>query len=282
MTRPLVQVRGSGKTEAVTDFSTMCFFIAPIGKDGSEERERSDGVLEYIVQPGVEPHGLTAVRADALGRPGQITHQVIESVLGARAAVADLTGANANVYYELALRHAARLPVVLIADERERDRLPFDLGQMRTIFFSHTSLASSNKARLAITEQMAAALEGAVDSPVTTAVNLKAAEGGTRLEQLVADLVSRVDRMSALIETPRIAYTTDPLAFALTHPYSGTVVVDETQDEVTHWLPGTRTAMRYPINSPRGFTFIRDLDDVASSSEPDPAQEDADRQRPEG
>jgi hypothetical protein len=71
-----------------------CFFIAPIGKDGSEERNRSDGVLEFIVARAAQELGLRAVRADQLAEPGQITLQVIEHVLGAKAAVADLTSRN--------------------------------------------------------------------------------------------------------------------------------------------------------------------------------------------
>jgi hypothetical protein len=87
-----------------------CFFIAPIGKEGSPERNRSDGVLDFIVARAAQELELTAVRADQMGEPGQITLQVINHILGARAAVADLTGLNPNVFYELAVRHTARLP----------------------------------------------------------------------------------------------------------------------------------------------------------------------------
>src|SRR5437870_4750918 len=101
-------------------YEDECFFIAPIGADGSDERQRSDGVLNYIVAPAVEKLGLEVIRADRIAKPGQITLQVIEHVLRARGGVADVTGANPNVYYELAVRHTAKLPVVLIAEEGER------------------------------------------------------------------------------------------------------------------------------------------------------------------
>jgi hypothetical protein len=61
-----------------------CFFIAPIGSEGSPERYRSDGILEFIVDRAAEELGLTAVRADQLAEPGQITLQVIDHILGAR------------------------------------------------------------------------------------------------------------------------------------------------------------------------------------------------------
>src|SRR3712207_6046266 len=62
-------------------YEDECFFIAPIGSEGSETRRRSDGIRDYIVKPAVEPLGLTTVRADDLRTPGQITLQVIEHVL---------------------------------------------------------------------------------------------------------------------------------------------------------------------------------------------------------
>lgn len=80
-------------------------FIAPIGSEGSEVRERSDGVMEYIVAPAAKDVELRVIRADQIAKPGEITRQVIEHVLGAKAAVVDLTGTNPNVYYEMAIRH---------------------------------------------------------------------------------------------------------------------------------------------------------------------------------
>jgi hypothetical protein len=125
--------------------SRSAFFIAPIGGKGSEIRKRSDGVRDWIVKPAAEVHSLETVRADEVGEPGQITSQAVQHCLKAKAAVADLTGGNPNVYYELSVRHGAQLPVVLIT--AEGTKLPFDISQSRVIFFDHTDLASAGKAR---------------------------------------------------------------------------------------------------------------------------------------
>ena len=85
-----------------------CFFISPIGDELSDIRRRSDGILKYIVGRAASEVGLTAVRVDQLADPGQINLQVVDHVLNAKAAVADLTGLNANVFYEVAIRHTAR------------------------------------------------------------------------------------------------------------------------------------------------------------------------------
>lgn len=172
-----------------------CFFIAPIGAEDSEIRKRSDGVMQFIVQKAAEEFGLSTVRADQISTPGQINLQVIEHVLGARAAVADLTGLNPNVFYEMAVRHTAKLPLVIIA-ERGTD-LPFDIAQMRTIFFEHTDLGDADKCRLQIIEHLREALEnGVVDSPISTAVDLNLLASGGAADRSIAELVTTVELLA--------------------------------------------------------------------------------------
>jgi hypothetical protein len=179
--------------EDLPDLDAECFFIAPIGSEGSDTRERSDGVLEYIVAPAAADLDLTAIRADKIAKPGQITRQVIEHVVAARAAVVDLTDANPNVYYEMAVRHTAQLPTVLIAQEGEK--LPFDISQMRTIFFDHTSLKSAAECRAQITQHLKEALAGEVDSPIAASVSVQRLEQGTAQERVLAQLVDGLDEV---------------------------------------------------------------------------------------
>jgi hypothetical protein len=183
--------------EPTIDPEKECFFIAPIGADGSDIRRRSDGVRDYIVKPAMAEFGLEVLRADDLKKPGQITLQVIEHVYRAKACVVDLTGRNANVYYEMAVRHTARLPVVLIIEEDELDDLPFDIQQMRVIPFSHTDLASAAKAKNEIVAHMREALDGEVDSPIGTVLNLQTLQQGTSVERTLADLVTRVEALTS-------------------------------------------------------------------------------------
>jgi hypothetical protein len=176
-----------------------CFFIAPIGSEDSDERRRSDGVKDYIVAPAAIELGLVVVRADLIAAPGQITRQVIEHVVGARAAVVDLTGANANVYYEMAVRHTAQLPTVLIAEKDSK--LPFDIAQMRTIFFDHRDLKSAADCSRDIVRHLQEAMAGAVDSPIASSVAVSAFREGTQAEQLLAEVVSTVESVSANVRS---------------------------------------------------------------------------------
>src|SRR5437016_10492301 len=88
-----------------------CFVISPIGDEGSEVRRRSDQVLKHIVRPAARKCGYSSiVRADQMSKPGLITAQVIQCLVNSNLVVADLTGHNPNVFYELAVRHAIRKP----------------------------------------------------------------------------------------------------------------------------------------------------------------------------
>jgi hypothetical protein len=181
--------------EAALALQDECFFIAPIGEEGGDIRRRSDGVLRFIVGRAAEELSLTAVRADQIAAPGQITLQVIDHILGARAAVADLTDRNPNVFYELAVRHTARLPVALIV-ARDDPPLPFDIAQMRTIRFDHTDLESADQCRQGIVAHLREALAGAVDSPVATSVDLRVLQGGNQVERNVAELITSVEDLA--------------------------------------------------------------------------------------
>ncbi len=111
------------------------------------------------------------VRADRITSPGMITAQVIEHIVRSPLVVADLSFGNPNVYYELALRHACRRPVVQLI--RAGDHLPFDVNQFRTVTLDMTDIFSLvpriDTYRAEIARQCRAALdqEGPADSPLS-------------------------------------------------------------------------------------------------------------------
>ncbi|WP_099021691.1 hypothetical protein [Mycolicibacterium palauense] len=148
-------------TAARTDLSTTCFIVSPIGSNDSEQRKHADLVLTALIEPALADLGLTAVRADQIGSPGLITAQVIDHVARAALVIADLSFANPNVYYEVALRQAVRKPMVQIT--RSSDPLPFDVGQFRTYVIDmsdiYTLVPQIDLHRKEITRQCRSALE---------------------------------------------------------------------------------------------------------------------------
>jgi hypothetical protein len=108
-----------------------CFVISPIGPIDSDVREQADAVLDYIIDPALKELDIQAVRADKLADPGLITEQMIAAILNYDLCIADLSGHNPNVFYELALAQAAERPVVLL--KRPGDVIPFDVKDYRLI-----------------------------------------------------------------------------------------------------------------------------------------------------
>jgi len=125
----------NSKTEsaiAVAETSEkLCFFVTPIGDDGSTERKHADMMLKHLVEPVFTEFGIRVVRADKIGKSGLISQQIFEHVISAKFCVADLSFGNPNAFYELGVRHMTKLPTIQII--RKGDKIPFDVAQGRTI-----------------------------------------------------------------------------------------------------------------------------------------------------
>lgn len=107
------------------------FVIQQIGASDTPERKRADEIFEGIIIPAVETSSLEAYRADLDVTPGAITPRMLQELLAARVVIADLTGRNPNVFYELGITHSFARPLISIADSSSA--LPFDAKDERVI-----------------------------------------------------------------------------------------------------------------------------------------------------
>jgi hypothetical protein len=73
------------------------------------------------------------LRADELFSTGSVIEQIWEQIQKSKILLADLTGKNANVFYELGLAHAASKPVVFTTANLQD--VPFDLRHLRVIAY---------------------------------------------------------------------------------------------------------------------------------------------------
>jgi hypothetical protein len=159
----------------MTTDKKVCFVISPIGAENSEIRRRADQVLRHIISPAVTSCGFDPIRADQISEPGLITTQVIQHIIDDALVVADLTGSNPNVFYELAIRHAIRKPLIQIIQKEEK--IPFDVAGMRTVPVDHKDLDSVEEAKKEIEKQIKAVIKKKpeeIESPISVSVELQA------------------------------------------------------------------------------------------------------------
>ncbi len=114
------------KESRTREFLDTCFVMMPFG-------QWFDRYYQEIYVPGIKDAGFEPVRADELFSTGSVVEQIWEQIAKAKILLADLTGKNPNVFYELGLAHAATKPVVFAASQVED--VPFDLRHLRVIIY---------------------------------------------------------------------------------------------------------------------------------------------------
>jgi hypothetical protein len=92
-----------------------------------------DAVYQQIIQPAVTDAGLEPIRADEERNGGIIHKPMFERLLLCEYAVADLTSSNANVFYELGVRHAMRARSTVLLFAKDGGQLPFDVRMLRAL-----------------------------------------------------------------------------------------------------------------------------------------------------
>jgi len=156
----------------------LCFVLMPFGtkKDPTGGPDINfDSVYEQAIRPAIEAAGMDAIRADEELTGGIIQKPMFERLLLCDFALADLTTANPNVFYELGVRHAVR-PATTLAIFARHQSLPFDIASLRSLSYElgegnrfTTSEASALRSALTrrLTELRKVAREDAAsDSPI--------------------------------------------------------------------------------------------------------------------
>ncbi len=183
-----------------------CFVISPIGDEGGPQRKKADQLLNHIIKPIAKELGYTAYRSDDIGQPpGILTDQIVRELLESDIVIAYLADDNPNVFYELAIRHTARKPVIQIIDEEQT--IPFDINNMRTIKITISDLDSVEECKEKLRKQIEAC-EKEPDStrnPISISVeilNYKKSNNST--EKALGEIMETLRSMNASIaEFPR-------------------------------------------------------------------------------
>jgi tetratricopeptide (TPR) repeat protein len=122
--------------EETEQLAPLCFVLMPFGikHDSAGRVTNFDSVYQKIIAPAIEQAGLEPVRADEEKIGGTIHKPMFERLMLCHYAVADITGANPNVFYELGIRHALR-PRSTVILFLEGTVIPFDIALVRGISY---------------------------------------------------------------------------------------------------------------------------------------------------
>jgi len=109
-----------------------CFVLRPFSAD-------YQNVWDLAIKPAIEKVGLDPWDGQEERLGTNVIHKDISGLIwNSRVIVADLTGRNPNVMYELGMAHSAKKPVILVIEESEIP--PFDIAHIRYLKYSSKAL----------------------------------------------------------------------------------------------------------------------------------------------
>jgi tetratricopeptide (TPR) repeat protein len=177
----------------------LCFVLMPFGmkSDSAGRAVDFDAVYCDLIAPAIVEAELEPLRADEEVTGGIIHKPMFERLILCEFAVADLTSANANVFYELGVRHAVR-PWSTVLVYAEGGRLPFDVAPQRALPYELSAGGRPTNVdglRRALVERLVEARNAQTDSPIY---------------QLVDGLPApEIDRAKTDVFRDRVRYSTE-------------------------------------------------------------------------
>ena len=95
----------------------ICFVIMPFSDPEGYEQGHFKKVYEQIFKPAIQDAGFEPFRMDDSNKSTLIHADMFDHLIHDAIALCDLSAKNPNVLYELGIRHAFDLPVVLVQEE---------------------------------------------------------------------------------------------------------------------------------------------------------------------
>lgn len=140
----------------MVQYERACFVVMPFGTKEVDGRAIDfDSIFHKVFVPAIEavtlPEGgtLQARRTDQDFNSGDITVAMFQYLEYSRFVLADITGLNANVLYELGVRHRARQSGTAIF--RQTDvKLPFDIAHIKAFPYEYQPEARAGESRALI------------------------------------------------------------------------------------------------------------------------------------
>src|SRR5262245_47732747 len=79
---------------------------------------------------------LSCIRADDVFRAGKVMEDILDGIVRSEFIIADVTGKNPNVFYELGIAHCCKAASKVVILTQSKDDVPFDLHHLRYIHYN--------------------------------------------------------------------------------------------------------------------------------------------------
>ena len=153
-----------------TEKPVNCFVVIGFGMKTDHSTGRVlnlDKTYQKLIKPALDRVGVRAFRAIDVNRAGGIDEIMYQWLYQADMVIADLSTMNANVFYELGVRHAQKPNTTLVIAEKEMmGRIPFDLSHTVIHSYEHLGedIAEAEAARFV--DHLAATVGHLLENPV--------------------------------------------------------------------------------------------------------------------
>src|SRR5215475_848148 len=182
----------------------LCFVAMPFGRkvDASGRSVDFDNIYKNVIAPAISDAELEPLRADEELAGGIIHKPMFERLILCEYAVADLTTANANVFYELGVRHAVR-PGTTVLIFASGSRLPFDVAPLRALPYDLNSEGlpkDLEKAKAALAARLKEARNAVPDSPIYQLVDNYPNVDHTKIDVFRERVQYSAEKKAALVD----------------------------------------------------------------------------------
>ena len=188
----------------------VCFMVMPFGtKDTGAEPGKGPAKIDFnalwdkALRPAIEDLGFLPVRADR-DAGSLIIQAMIERLAISDLVIADVTIPNANVYYEVGVRHAAKKAgCVLIAADWSKP--VFDIDQMRRLTYPMPEVLVTDDGAEAIRNKIKQEIRQVMDfvSPVYQTIPQFPGTVDINKVQIFHDVAERIARIQGEVTTAR-------------------------------------------------------------------------------
>ncbi|MCA9054171.1 MAG: hypothetical protein KDA75_10065, partial [Planctomycetaceae bacterium] len=114
----------------------MCFSVMPFDPNFND--------ISGVIERSADAAGMRYVRGDLRNQPGSVMAQIIRDIRAAAVVVADVTGHNPNVFYELGIAHQEKGPGRVVIITQSTEKSPFDVSEFRQLAYTNTESGKSD------------------------------------------------------------------------------------------------------------------------------------------